>query len=289
MATYRATQLNEALKLAGFNVSIELTEEEFDSYKDLSPTQMVNKIIQEKNLKPKTNILKILKSIFDVNQKGEFKFPLYNSLNDISLYPQLYMHAFKNIPELISVEGEGVSRVYLWKKNSVPTFADAEDIYNLAEMILNYKVIPAQAKVIEDYINVDFSKIPPAALRNNIIPFHIMEFKLKQLHQRLRSSKKKSSEPVPHETFSRELSRKPFVISQNPDDNNKPKHEETPTNTDLIQAEKELETGVPETILQLMDRKVNYYRKIIKTQNKEMKIKDNYIKQLEIQILNAKK
>ena len=132
-----ADTLFKALQDKGFKYfgKLEITDELFDSYHDLSPKSMADKYAFQFKLREKNNVLSLLQEIYKNNLKGIYCWNVGISLDKLNLSGIEYPFYFRNQNDFVECRGERKKTEYHWIKKEAPLFSDAEKVFEeLVEM-----------------------------------------------------------------------------------------------------------------------------------------------------------
>lgn len=208
-----AEKLHAALKAAGFYYTgrIEVSEEEFNSFKDLSPKSMAEAYAKAHDLVEKSKIFYIFKKLYEDTQAGQKTFKLREHIIKEKMRQNEYMHAFQNTPELFRIEGSAnaTNRQYIWVKENKPVFSDVDVIYNFVTELTKLKL----TNKVKDYIKEN-SEIGFDELNMTLNPSNEpkLAFKIRFYFNSVNSQKSQKSKPKAPITFDREISRSPKEI-----------------------------------------------------------------------------
>ena len=148
-----ADKLYKALLDSGFNYTgkINLTDDEINTYRDLSPKAMVEQFTKRNKLAEKSRVLELFLKIYNVNQKNVFKIGLAEVLKNLRFDYTGYLFFIKfSNNRFISVEGEHQKTEYLWLLDTMPIFEDAEEFYNDITKMYKYKLEAEAKKYVEE-------------------------------------------------------------------------------------------------------------------------------------------
>lgn len=149
-----AIKLAEGLKLIPefkYIGKVNLTDDEVDSMKEMSPKEMATWWGNKHDLKPKNKILLVFQEIFRRNQDGKQNYPASQRLSELELDSKLFFFLFRiGATPLFSIIGERSGTKYIWKKpNTPPIFSDAEDFYNTYLDLKKYRLNAKQRLLVD--------------------------------------------------------------------------------------------------------------------------------------------
>ena len=208
-----AEKLHKALKDAGFFYTglISLTDEEFNSYKGLSPKAMAEKYATAHAIAEKSKIFTFMRQLYDDTIKGQKTFKLRESIIQAKLLQNEYMWAFQNCPKFFQVQGINSNRQYVWVKDSKPIFSDANIIYDFVKKLVDFKLTQAFKTYIRENIELGFDNINATLNPSDDCFLHFkIKFYINSVNTQI-STKKKPKAPV---VFSKEISRTAPIAEQ---------------------------------------------------------------------------
>lgn len=207
-----ANKLYQALKDAGFFYSgkINLTEEEFNSYKDLSPKEMAQKYATAHALAEKSKIFFFIKRLEEDTVKGVKTFKLRESIIEAKLRQAEYMWAFQNHPDMFKIDGVNnyVNRRYLWVRDSKPIFSDAEVMYNYAHALKDFKLNPKMKAYVKENCELSFEDLNGTLNPSNDL---FINFAIQVYRKQVRSQQITKAKPKKPIIPDKEISRRPIV------------------------------------------------------------------------------
>lgn len=204
-----AAKLYQALKSAGYIYTgrINLTDEEYDSYKNSSPKEMADKFAKAHNLAEKTKIFYIFRKLYEDTKSGQKTFKLREYILKEKMQQNEYMYAFMNTPELFVVENaSSTHRQYVWARPDAPIFSDADIIFDFVKGINDLKLNTKIKNYIRDNIELSNDELNATLNPGNELK---LAFKIKAYHNATKGALNQKKKPAPIITFDRELARSP--------------------------------------------------------------------------------
>lgn len=261
--------LQKALLAKGISYTgkITLTNEEINTYRDLSPKAMADNYSVTHNLEEKNKILKILKEIYKLNMQNVFHFATKDRLEEYDLDYSKYLFIFRHLNIFLSVDGQKAQTIYTWKKDSQPIFSDAAIIYDEYLKIKEFKLSPEQKDVIDKINTIDeqeiYNVLQTSDNHTMALKYHIREYLryLKAKQRKIDNPPKKKVKELPPIEISRKL-----PVVENKVFN---KIEEI-----MIQEEKEKEkikNDPGDRILFILHKKLKLYKQLLKNEHKYSK------------------
>lgn len=267
-----ADKLYQALQNAGFKYTgkMDLSKINVEEYETLSPMEMAKKYAQASGLGKKVHVLAILQDIYNLNKRGEGKYPMMRNLVKNELEYRLYIAAFLE-SHLITKSGVKAGTFYTWTPKNPPLLSDAETIVDLAKEIEIERLTPREERFIDESSELGLDglnlKVNPS---NDPMKAYLIYKSFRTAYQR--ENKKKKNGKM--DKFSRILSRtkpepEPEVIEQ-------PEEVIEPTKQAVEEPVKEVNTDM---VLFLLQQQNDLYKALIDS-------KDKYIKILEQKLLD---
>lgn len=268
--------LYKALMDSGFKYhgKLNITDEDFNSFKDLSPKQMAVVYAEKYNIEDKNKIFQILKEIYSLNTKKIFYYSLSKNLKQRILSEYYYFIFHNCVPSLLTITGKMKSLMYLWVPDRSPVFSDAELIYSIFKNSSSYLLTQQQMEFAEANYKLDwkvlfdlYNQSFPVEKENfNQIKFSFYRHLITYKHKMYLREYNKAPKRI---TYSTEIKRFPPLAPE-------PTADQTPP--------PETKNGEPSDkpdnspgILFLLEKRMKMYSRIIKNQKAHIKQLEKYI------------
>lgn len=152
-----ARMLDEAgIKYGKINV----TDEEFNAYRDLSPKQIAEKYAKDHLLKDIGKVFNFITYVYELNQKGEYTGQFREKMEEMGLDIKYYLFIFRYASDgLIKVVGQRAQTTWTWLPKRAPQFEDAQFYYSKVNVIRSYKLSYIHRNIINEDPTLDHETV----------------------------------------------------------------------------------------------------------------------------------